>query len=1406
MKRILGLDLGIASIGWAVIDEADEKNEKSAIIKTGVRIVPLGDNLKIVDKKTGRISDSRNPIEEFSAGKGLSPNAGRTLKRGMRRNLHRYKMRREAVTKILKEIEFIKDSTPLAETELNSTFSTYEARAKAPIAKVSKEEFARVLLMINKKRGYKSSRKANNQEEGQLIDGMAVAKTLFHENLTPGQFSCRLLNENKKVLPDYYRSDLEDEFVKIWTFQKQFYPEILKDNHLQELKTKNKKNTSDYFEKILGLTRAENKGTDKKLQHYEWREKALSEQVDLSIIAFILTEINNQINQASGYLGAISDRSKELYFNNLTVGQYLFNQLKEDPQVSLRNRVFYRQDYMDEFDAIWEQQAKHYSELTKEVKEELKDITIFYQRRLKSQKGLINICEFEGVERIVDFDGEKKKKLIGPRVAPKSSPIFQEFKIWQNINALRITKRNRDTEVYELDEDTKNLLFEELNWVEKMTDRQFLSWLFQGSKNQPNDWKLNFRHLEGNRTNTALLEVYLKILKIEGYDLNLKNYSGSETLQAIKDCFKTIGIKTGILEFDSDLQGNSFDKQASYELWHLLYSYDDDNSPTGTNSLLNKLEEKYGFKEGHARLLAAITFQKDYGSLSVRAMRKILRYLKEGALYDEACNLAGYNHSHSITASDNDQRELKPELEILKKNSLRNPVVEKILNQMINVVNAILKDPELGRPNEIRIELARELKKTAEQRSEMTRKISKVTKEYDEIRKLLKKEFGLPYVSRKDLIKFRLYKELKATGYKTLYSGTYIKPEELFTNKFDVEHIIPQSLVFDDSFSNKTLELRDVNIEKGNETAYDYCERKGWLDNFKKRVEEVYSAGDIRYMNRKKLLMTKAEIPEDFLNRDLGNSAYIAKKSAQILFDITKKVTLTSGTITAKLREDWELIDVLKELNFEKYRALGLTYSIENRHGKKLTRIAEWTKRNDHRHHAMDAITVAFTRPSFIQYLNNLNAKSKKGAIIQNIKEKYTYRDKASGRKFVKPFENIREEAKNHLESILVSHKAKNKVVTNNKNKIKIKKKGNFNIKTELTPRGQLHKETIYGSAKKYRTKLEKIGSNFDQEKIATVAKKKYRDLLLKRLEDFENNPKKAFTGKNSLGKNPIQLNDKGAFLPEKVKTVQLEKLFTIRKEITPDLKIDKVIDVGIQKILQKRLDGFDGNAKEAFSNLNENPIWLNEEKRIPLKRVKISGVSNAEALRTAKDNLGNEIKDKKGNSIPVDYVSPGNNHHVAIYRSEDGKLDDEAVTFYKAVVRKNLEIPIINSKSELGWPLLFTLKQNEMFVFPSENFNPSEIDLFDPKNRHLISPHLFRVQKISKVTYGNSSVRDYVFRHHLETELKDQKELKDITWKALKSLNYFDGVVKVRLTHLGDIVQYGEFKEQNVENFVLQV
>ena len=476
----------------------------------------------------------------------------------------------------------------------------------------------------------------------------------------------------------------------------------------------------------------------------------------------------------------------------------------------------------------------------------------------------------------------------------------------------------------------------------------------------------------------------------------------------------------------------------------------------------------------------------------------------------------------------------------------------------------------------------------------------------------------------------------------------------------------------------------------------------------------------------------------------------------------------------------------MQELNWDKYDKVGLTYYKENKEGKKLPRIKDWSKRNDHRHHAMDAITVAFTKPGMIQYLNNLNAKTNKE--IYKLENTYTYKDDRGKRKFKAPFPKIRKASKKHLSQILISHKAKNKVTTKNKNKINVKGKNTFVYQTVETPRGQLHKETVYGKSKYYETKFEKVGGKFDEKRIELVANRSHKNALLKRLEEFENNPKKAFTGKNSLAKNPVYLNGTQETLPEKVKLAWLESRFTIRKEITPDLKLDKIVDQGVKKILEERLKEFNNKSKEAFSNLDKNPIWLNKDKGIKIKRVKITGVSNAEALHDSKNHLGQEILDHKNSPIPNDYVSTGNNHHVAIYEDEKGNLQEEIVSFYEAVARKKAGLPIINKKHEKGWTFLFTMKQNEMFVFPNEEkgFNPSEIDLLNPNNKALISENLFRVQKIA--------TKNYFFRHHLETQLIDHKKARTITWENIRSCNGLKNLVKIRLNHLGEIVQVGEY------------
>lgn len=129
-------------------------------------------------------------------------------------------------------------------------------------------------------------------------------------------------------------------------------------------------------------------------------------------------------------------------------------------------------------------------------------------------------------------------------------------------------------------------------------------------------------------------------------------------------------------------------------------------------------------------------------------------------------------------------------------------------------------------------------------------------------------------------------------------------------------------------------------------------------------------------------------------------------------------------------------------------------------------------------------------------------------------------------------------------------------------------------------------------------------------------------------------------------------------------------------------------------------------------------------------------------------------------------------------------------VSFYEATARAIQHLPIIDKEynKDLGWQFLFTMKQNEYFVFPNEEteFNPKEIDLLNPKNYALISHNLFRVQKLSS--------KDYVFRHHLETKVEYNKELFGVTWKRINTLSKIKDIVKVRINQVGKIEDLGEY------------
>ena len=186
---------------------------------------------------------------------------------------------------------------------------------------------------------------------------------------------------------------------------------------------------------------------------------------------------------------------------------------------------------------------------------------------------------------------------------------------------------------------------------------------------------------------------------------------------------------------------------------------------------------------------------------------------------------------------------------------------------MINLVNEVSK--EYGKPDEVRIELARELKLNAEERATMTSEINKATIQHQKYAEVLQREFGIKSPSRNDIIRYKLYLELSTNGFKELYTDVKIERENLFTDKYDIDHIIPQSRFFDDSFSNKVLVPRSANLKKGNFTAFDYLENEGKekLEKFLNVIKDLYDKGFKTKEKKEKIQKKDSEKGEEFIKK-----------------------------------------------------------------------------------------------------------------------------------------------------------------------------------------------------------------------------------------------------------------------------------------------------------------------------------------------------------------------------------------------------------------------------------------------------------------------------------------------------------------------------------------------------------
>ena len=1122
----------------------------------------------------------------------------------------------------------------------------------------------------------------------------------------------------------------------------------------------------------------------------------------------------NADKKDTDYVQAVKGRYAQLKDKNQTIGQFFYDGLHNasfgNSYFRVKEEVYPREAYIEEFDTIINAQKDKHNFLTDEVVHQLRNEIIYYQRKLKSQKGLVSVCEFEGFEKTV-FDKEKDKNktvFVGPKVAPKTSPLFQLCRIWEVVNNITLKIKNPEGSKYKWGEKIPTLEEKELI-AEYLLKNESLSFtkLLEILNLKKDDVYVNKQILKGIKGN----ETYASIHKILG-DNDLLNFDVSiiptekTSILVDKQTGEILEERAG-LELDASLE-----KEPLYQLWHTIYSLKD------LDECKNALIKRFGFNEEIAEKLSKIDFNKQaFGNKSNKAMRKILPFLMEGYDYSQSCSLAGYNHSNSLTKDEREQQVTLDKLELLPKNSLRQPIVEKILNQMINIVNAIIE--QYGKPSEIRVELARELKQSKDERNDADLQNSKNKKLNEEIGKRLT-ELGLPatkrYIQKYKFIFPSLSKNLKEAkvNNQCIYCGeNFNLTEALSGDAYDVDHIVPKALLFDDSQTNKVLVHRKCNSTKTNQTAYDYMATKGdeAVRVYAERVDDWFSRGIIsyskmqrlkvshkEYLERKKLgkeTETDKKLWENFIDRQLRDTQYISRKAREILQKVCNNVTTTEGGVTAKLRNLWGWDDVLMNLQMPKYKELGQTVTKEwtSEHGKRKHQkeeIENWTKRDDHRHHAIDALVVACTKQGFIQRINTLNSSDTKDLMIKEVEEaKIEFNEKTTllekYLKTQKPFttENVMKEA----DKILVSFKAGKKVATITKFKATGKNKDTGVI----VPRGALHKEYVYGKIKI----IEKDKHpKYIFENPESIVNPKIRNLVIDRLKEFKDDNKLALS---SLKKNPIYLDVNKEQILEKADcyvevTVKKYDLNTLNLK-----QIDDIVDERIKQIVKEKVKECNNNLKEAF----KETIWFNEKKQIPILTVRLFARPNADSIVPIK-------KDPNGKEIG--FVDTQNNHHIGIYEDKENKLVQHSCTFWHAVERKKYKIPSVIKNSSDVWNdllnkeipesflnklpadklnLKFSMQQNEMFIL---GLSQEEFDEAIKNNdKPLLSKHLYLVWSITE--------GDYWFRHHLETknsELKKTEGAKEgKRFYRLSTKGFIDlNPIKVKLNHLGEITKIGEY------------
>lgn len=640
-----------------------------------------------------------------------------------------------------------------------------------------------------------------------------------------------------------------------------------------------------------------------------------------------------------------------------------------------------------EFDALWTAQAKHHPSLTDAARLEIEKI-IFQQRPLKPVDP--GPCTFE----------ENNKR------APLALPITQEFRILQELANLELVRKTNPTDRHRLSLEQRNKLLEKFLGKEKLTFKRMRAVLGVEAI-----WEFNLesekrKELKGDRTSYLLS-------KPEAFGVRWFAFSDEE--------------RNRIVEWLLDIEDEA--------------------------ALLARLTAAFDLTPEQAEYVANAPLEDGYGRLGRIALGKIVPLLRTGRSadggplrYSEAVQQAGYLHHSDFR--DGEILDLLPYYgDVLRRymapvssltapeeerrfGRIANPTVHIGLNQLRRLINALVE--RYGHPEEIVVELARDLKLSQEEKERIEKEQAENQKKNEVRRAKLAEIFSAGRRAPGDaLLRLRLWEELNPedpNDRKCIYTGKQISIQRLFSPEVEIEHILPFTKSLDDNPSNLTVSIRQANRDKGNLTPfeafghspavggfkYDWDQivlrasalPKGKQWRFRADALELVKDRARRAVEAAKGSLAKEDLEEidrtgGFLARQLIDTAYLARVTRQYLWKICDpdKTWVIPGTMTALLRRKWGLNGLLSDHNLK--------------------------NRSDHRHHAIDAFVVGLTDRSMLQAIAG-SADEQRERVIDDMPDPTGW-------------PSFRDDLRTALDRIVVSYKP------------------------EHGTQGRLHEETAYG-------------------------------------------------------------------------------------------------------------------------------------------------------------------------------------------------------------------------------------------------------------------------------------------------------------------------------------------------------